>query len=487
VSGSPIPHSYWVIPGSLLAGEYPIEFSLAGGPTPLERLLEAGVDCFVDLTQLQELVPYQAQLPKHVRYFRCPVADHSVPKAVQQMRDILATLERELASGRCVYVHCRAGIGRTGTVVGCYLVEQGLTGDGALDELNRVWQQNTLSEIWPEVPETEAQRQYVLDWTPPAGAQAFVDTEVAVRSLRDRFLGSLLGLAVGDALAATTQLRRAGSFTGIGDMLGGGPYDLPRGAWSDDTAMALCLADSLIACGKSDTGDQLARYLRWKSGGYLSATGQCVGITAATAQALARAQWRNRSFAGSHDPARSEPEPLSRVAPAVMHGFGDVQRVHSQVAEATRVTCQSPRVLECARLQAAMLQAALHGEPKERVLTPSSDYVGSPPLRADVLTTADELRQPAGADAPGALAAARRALASAGNFRDGALLAVNMGGNSDVIGAIYGQLAGAYYGVNAIPRAWRAAVAQRAKIEEFADQLLTQALVRMANVASTSP
>ncbi len=484
MSERPIPHSYWVIPGRLLAGEFPVEYAAADDSTRLQQLLTAGVDCFIDLTQRKELASYAQLLPARVSYINCPLPDHDIPKTPQDMRGILATLQAQLARGGCVYVHCRAGIGRTGTVIGCFLVEQGLSGDGALDELNRLWQQNTLSAIWPEVPETDAQRQYVSDWTPAGSGVSSLATEVAVRSLRERFLGARVGLAVGDALAAATQLRRFGSFEGVGDMLGGGPYDLPRGAWSDDTAMALCLADSLIACGRSDPADQLQRYLRWKSSGYLAATGQCLGITASTAQALARAQWRNRSFAGSsHDPARCEPEPLSRLAPAVLHGFGDVNLVTAAVLDAVRVTSQSPRVLDCARLQAAMLQAALHGETRARVLAPEASHFGHPALHASLLTDADQQRQPAGADAPAALAAARAALSGTANFRDGALAAINLGGNSDVIGAVYGQLAGAYYGINAIPQSWRAALVQRAEIEHFADKLLTAALVRMANAA----
>jgi ADP-ribosylglycohydrolase len=484
VSGTPIPHSYWVMPGSLLAGEYPIEFAAADDSTQLSQLLAAGVDCFIDLTQRREISGYAHLLPERASYISCPLPDHDIPRSPQDMRAILVILQQQLARGRCVYVHCRAGIGRTGTVIGCYLVEQGLSGDGALDELNRLWQQNALSSVWPEVPETEAQRQFVAAWTPAASTDpASPAAEVAVRTLRDRFLGAMVGLAVGDALAAATQLRRVGSFTSVGDLLGGGPYDLPRGAWSDDTAMALCLADSLLACGSSDPADQLQRYLRWKSEGYLAATGQCVGITASTAQALARAQWRSRSFAGSHDPARTEPEPLSRVAPAVLHGFGDVGMVTASVLDAMRVTNQSPRVLDCARLQAAMLQSALHGETRTRVLSPDARYFAKPALRPDLLGAADERRQPSGADAPAALAAARSALAGTTSFRDGALRAVNLGGNSDVIGAIYGQLAGAFYGINGIPQAWRAALVQRLQIEAFADKLLTAALVRMANAA----
>ena len=155
---------------------------------------------------------------------------------------------------------------------------------------------------------------------------SFSDRELApVRELRERFQGAMQGLAVGDALAAATQFRRAGSFAPVGDLLGGGPFDLPRGAWSDDTAMALCLAESLTERDGFDAADQLARYTRWQREGYLSATGQCLGITAATARALAAAQWRGRPLSESSDPAPLESEPLSRVAPIVLHFFADAR------------------------------------------------------------------------------------------------------------------------------------------------------------------
>jgi ADP-ribosylglycohydrolase len=492
VSGSPIPRSYWVVPGRLLAGEYPLE--------RLEQLLAAGVNTFIDLTQPRENESYRQLLPQEVQYLNKPIPDHDVPKKHAHMHDIQAALADALAADRCVYVHCRAGIGRTGTVIGCHLVEQGLTGEAAFAELNRLWQQNQLAAHWPEVPETEAQIQYLLDWPkhrrkqPKARAAAPTDDSAAltaVRSLRERYHGALLGLAVCDALAAATQYRRPGTFVAVGDMLGGGPFDLPRGAWSDDTAMALCLADSLVATDRFDPADQLERYLRWQSAGYLSATGQCVGITASTARALATANWRRQTFAGSHDPAQVDPEPLSRIAPVVLHAFADTRQALDDAADAVRVTCQAPLVLDCARLLAAMLLAALRGESRARLLAPPPAVFVDRPLRKEVAALAKVTptlaavsgKHPAGSDALTALQAARWALHSTTSFRAGALAAVNLGGNSDVIGAIYGQLAGAHYGMNAIPRPWREALAQRETIEGLADQLLTTALVRLGDAA----
>jgi ADP-ribosylglycohydrolase len=296
----------------------------------------------------------------------------------------------------------------------------------------------------------------------------------------------MLGLAVGDALAAATQFRRPGSFGAVGDLLGGGPFDLPRGAWSDDTAMALCVAESLATHDRFDADDVLTRLQRWQSEGYLSATGQCLGITSSTARALATSRWRRQTFAGSHDPRQLDPEPLSRLAPVGLHAYGEAARALQESVDVARLTSQAPVVLDCCRLFAAMLQAALHGEGRAQVARPPARFIELDALKPQVAAIASQRTgavfdgtHPAGATAPSALLAARWALLTTSNFRDGALAAVNLGGHSDVVGAVYGQLAGAFYGVNAIPRAWRMAVSHSELIASLADQLLTSVLVRL--------
>src|ERR1700732_1869170 len=266
----PLPNSYWVPPGQLLAGEHPGGSTAAATRARLRRLLAAGVNCFLDLTQRDELPPYDVELPLGVDYFRKPIPDHGIPQRPGHMAELLDCLRDALRSGRVVYLHCRAGIGRTGTVAGCLLVENGLAGDAALGELNRLWQQSGRAALWPHVPETPEQTECVRRWVRPGAARADPlfepATLSAARGLRERFLGALLGLAVGDAVAAATQSRRRGKFTPVGDMLGGGPFDLPRGGWSDDTAIALCLAESLLECEGFDARDQVARW-RAPSGG----------------------------------------------------------------------------------------------------------------------------------------------------------------------------------------------------------------------------
>jgi ADP-ribosyl-[dinitrogen reductase] hydrolase len=500
----PLRNSYWVVPGLVLAGEHP------GGSTRdktrdrLKKLLAAGIECFVDLTKPTELLRYDTFLPFYVEYSRNAIKDHGVPASREQMAEILDCIRKAMTAGRPVYVHCRAGIGRTGTVVGCLLVERGLSGDGALDELNRLWQQCRRSKSWAFVPETDAQASYIREWAPsaldggtdgliaPAAAGAALavrharsagrlstpavaepdplldpSTLSAARGLRERFLGALLGLAVGDAVAAATQYRRPGAFTPVGDMLGGGPFDLPRGGWSDDTSMALCLAESLLECNGFDARDQVLRYGRWQQEGYLSSTGQCVGITANTARALALSQWRRQLFAGSHDPDQLDPEPLSRIAPAALFFFASFEAVLQQAADSARTTCQAPAVLESCRSLARALHAALSGQPKENVL-PETGPISESDAQAN-------------STAPTALAAALWAFGSTDNFRDAVLRAANVGGNSDVVATVCGQLAGAHYGVSAIPPSWRNGLIQKDLIEGYADRLLAHGLLSLGN------
>ena len=160
----PLPNTYWVIPGRFLAGEYP------GGENEVETrirlalLNDAGINYFLDLTDNDELPPYRQLLPTDTKYLRHSIRDMEVPDAVTQMQVIQTRIRAALMFHRSIYVHCRAGIGRTGTVVGCFLVEQGLEGKPAVKRLNELWQQNARSESWPKVPQTFAQEMYIRRW-----------------------------------------------------------------------------------------------------------------------------------------------------------------------------------------------------------------------------------------------------------------------------------------------------------------------------------
>jgi ADP-ribosyl-[dinitrogen reductase] hydrolase len=491
----PLPNTYWVQPGHLLAGEYPGSPDDEDMAERLALLLAAGIDTFIDLTEPNEREPYAPALPAGVEHYRLPIQDHGVPHSPDHMAEIVSVLGRLLSRGRRPYVHCRAGIGRTGMVVACHLIVGGRSPEEALAELNRLWKQCARSSEWRRVPETEEQREFVQQQGAAVARAAAGDEPLpeeqaldAARRLRSRFQGAIFGLATGDALAAPTQMLRRGSFTPVHDLIGGGNYDLPRGAWTDDTAMALCLAESLLEQRGFDPRDQIARYTRWQQQGYQSATGQCVGITASVARALAAAKWRRQAFAGSHDPAKLDADPLTRLAPVVMFWFANRDTALERAADAARSTCQAPDVLAACGALAAMLHAALAGQPKEQLLQPEA---AGPRARAtgrlgaivagSYRDRSPETLRPAG-DALDLLEAALWAFHAHATWREGALAAVNLGGSSDVIAALYGQLAGAHYGLRAIPLAWRHSLARGKDLEDLADRLLAEAMVGLGEL-----
>jgi hypothetical protein len=160
----PLPNSYWVVPNCVLAGEYPGALDEAEARRRLSRLNEAGIVSFIDLTEDGELPPYRHLLPAHAEYLRSAIVDTCVPNNVSQTRELLAAMKASMARGRGVYVHCRAGIGRTGLIIGCFLAEQEANGKTALKVLNRLWRQSGRAASWPQVPQTAEQADYIRHW-----------------------------------------------------------------------------------------------------------------------------------------------------------------------------------------------------------------------------------------------------------------------------------------------------------------------------------
>ena len=187
-------------------------------------------------------------------------------------------------------------------------------------------------------------------------------------SLKDRYVGSLAGLASGDAVGTTVEFRSRGTFPPVTDMVGGGPFGLAPGQWTDDTSMALCLAESLLAKNGFDARDQMGRYLNWWTWGYLSSTGECFDIGMTVRGALERFQRTGEPYSGSTDPYSAGNGSLMRLAPVVLFFFPQVEQVVHFSAESSRTTHGAPESIECCKLLSYILTRCLGGLPKDEVL-----------------------------------------------------------------------------------------------------------------------
>ncbi len=298
----------------------------------------------------------------------------------------------------------------------------------------------------------------------------------------DRYRGCWLGLAVCDALGTTLEFTAPGSFEPLTDMVGGGPFGLKAGQWTDDTAMAMCLAESLIECRSFDARDQMQRYIRWWREGVHSPTGRCFDIGNATSASLARFEKDGEPFAGSDDPYSAGNGSIMRLCPIAMYAARRPKELLRLAVDSSRTTHGARLCLDACRLFASLIAGALNGVTKADLLAPDFDITGNE-LKTVSLT--DEIqtiragsykeKQPPAIRGTGfvvqSLEAALWAFHSTDSFEAGALAAVNLGEDADTTGAVYGQIAGAYYGIDAIPNTWREKVENAGFPTAMADRL----------------
>jgi ADP-ribosylglycohydrolase len=298
----------------------------------------------------------------------------------------------------------------------------------------------------------------------------------------DRFRSALLGLAVGDAVGTTLEFNPPGTFKPIKDMIGGGPFGLKPGQWTDDTSMALCLAESLIECQGFDPVDQMQRYVRWYRQGHLSSTGKCFDIGNTTRMALYLFEKMHQPYCGPTDSNTAGNGSLMRLAPVPLFFASQPEVAIEKSGDSSRTTHGAITAIDACRYYGALIVGAIQGVSKEELLSerysPIPGYWSDHPLTPEVNAVAlgsFKQRQPPQIRGTGyvvsALEAALWAFYRSNSFREGCLMAVNLGDDADTTGAIYGQMAGAYYGEQGIPIEWREKIAMRDVIESSADQL----------------
>jgi ADP-ribosyl-[dinitrogen reductase] hydrolase len=302
----------------------------------------------------------------------------------------------------------------------------------------------------------------------------------------ESYRGSLLGLAAGDALGTTLEFRPPDSFTPIEDMAGGGPFNLQSGQWTDDTSMALCLAESLVERQGFDPDDQMARYVRWYRDGYLSSTGRCFDIGNTVRQALERYERTGEPFSGPTHSRSAGNGSLMRLAPVPLFYGQEPAEAIVRSGASSRTTHGAQAAVDACRYFGGLIVGAAHGVDKQTLLDerycPVPGYWADQPLVPEIDAIAAgsfKRREPPDIQGSGyvvrSLEAALWAFYRTDSFQAGCLLAVNLGDDADTTGAVFGQLAGAYYGEAGIPGAWRSQLALRGRIESLAEALFAWA------------
>ncbi len=300
--------------------------------------------------------------------------------------------------------------------------------------------------------------------------------------LRDRFRGALLGLAVGDALGAPVEGLRSWMFTPVTGMVSGGLHGIEAGQWTDDTSMALCLAESLIEQGGHDPQDQLRRYVMWLDEGHMTSRGRSFGIGSTVYSALERFKRRPEPYCGPTDPRSAGNGSLMRLAPVPLFFFREPANAIELSGDSSRTTHGARAAVDACRYFGGLIAGALMGASKDELLSscysPVDGHYEGKPLVPEVEEVARgsykskgarEIR--ASAYVVESLEAALWAFYNSESFSEAVLKAVNLGHDADTTAAICGTLAGVHYGVGSIPEEWLSVLAHREVIEALADRL----------------
>jgi ADP-ribosyl-[dinitrogen reductase] hydrolase len=400
---------------------------------------------------------------RHMEWHHWPIEDFAVPSPdfASTWDANSARIRSLLETGANVLVHCKGGLGRAGMIAARLLVEDGMP-----------WQQavKTVRDARKGAIETTAQE----EWVEAGRRSPLCEPARDIESVRDRAVGALVGLAVGDAVGTHLEFTGKPDFARLEDMIGGGPFRLKPGEWTDDTAMALALADSLLAHPEFDPADLMNRFVAWHETGKYSCTGACFDIGTTIRAALSRYRRDGNPLAGSTDERSAGNGALMRLAPVAVRYRRDRDTLRRVAALQTRTTHGAAEAIDGSVLFAEMLADAIAGRPIHEILRPRPrDLAG----RIAEIASGSSWRSKHRKEIRGtgyvvdALNASLWAVSRTTCYRSAVLLAANLGEDADTTAAITGQLAGALYGVSAIPKQWLATIAWREEIESVARRL----------------
>lgn len=406
---------------------------------------------------------------RHMDWYHLPIPDVSPPGSAFEAAWQTAgeELRSRLRNGFDIVVHCKGGLGRAGTVAARLLTELGYPAEDAIQ---------CVRTERPGALETRAQEDHVR----AIGVILKPAPDTSFAAVEDRAIGALLGLAAGDAVGTTLEFQPRDSEPLLTDMVGGGPFGLRAGQWTDDTAMALALADSLLANPELDEQDLMVRFWDWWTEGRYSCTGTCFDIGTTVSAALQRWRRTGNPVAGSQDPMTAGNGSLMRLAPVAIRFWNDRDRLTDVAARQSRATHATPEAVEACVAYAGMLADLIAGRPLDEVLLApnfqSESAIG--PILAGSWRGKRRCDMRASGYVAHSLEAALWSVGRSGNFRQSVLTAANLGEDADTTAAIAGQLAGAAYGAAAIPEPWRERLAWGDRIRLVARKLLTESFTR---------
>jgi len=301
------------------------------------------------------------------------------------------------------------------------------------------------------------------------------------KNIKQKCVGSLLGLAIGDALGFPVEYKKSGDFIPISDFRESNRAGLQKGDWSDDTAMSLCLANSLIDKNGFDPVDQIQKYQKWLSEGYCSSTGKAVGVGQTVLRTLLTYHPGNEYVTIS--PRHSEGNgSLMRLTPVPLFFRNNPEKVIEYAGLSSKVTHGSPICADACRYYAGLILSALNGVSKEELLSPMycpiNNHWKHNNLENEIKIIAlgsFKKKQPpeirGGGYVVECLEAALWAFYTTNSFEDGVLRAVNLGDDADTTAAVYGQLAGAFYGIENMSKHWIDGVSKSEMIQNVAEKL----------------
>jgi ADP-ribosyl-[dinitrogen reductase] hydrolase len=402
---------------------------------------------------------------RHMEWLHLPIRDRGVPGEEFEAAWMAAgeRLRDRLRAGFNILVHCMGGLGRAGTIVSRLLVELGWTPDDAIREVRRVR---------PGAIETDDQEDFVHGHVTVPEAQP----DQVAEAVRERAVGALLGLAVGDALGTTLEFSARDSRPRLTDIAGGGPFQLKPGEWTDDTSMALALADSLLSCDGLDENDLMTRFVSWMDEGAYSSNGRCFDVGNTVSAALTRFKATGDSIAGSADPRTAGNGSLMRLAPVAIRYWDEETKRHDAAARQSQTTHGAPEAVDACVAFGDMLADAIGGKRRSEALGDRRNEPTFAGAITDIMAGSWRGKARGEIKSSGyvahSLEVAIWCVARTGSFQEAILLAANLGGDADTTAAIAGQLAGALYGYQSIPQRWLGQLTSQGMIFGMARQLV---------------